>query len=189
MTKSEILNKRLAFVAFAHNRLGFVFRFAYVIRGQRNIHEDDRFIDDSELQRGMDGILGDIDKTAFLDYKFFLFAFFAQVKPDFRVKVIYVGGIGVLEGQELVEVMGVGVIDHEERLGNAEPVHAVGGIPFVAPDVERLGGKLGVKLGEIRYRFALVPFFKCLWYRAFYISHFTAQKGGIYRADNRVIPR
>jgi hypothetical protein len=84
-----------------------------------------------------------------------------------------VGGVGVLEGQELVEIMRVGVVNHQERFGNAEPVHAVGRIPLIAPDMERLGGKLRIKLGEIRYRFSLVIFFKCFRYSALLVSHFA----------------
>jgi len=44
---------------------------------------------------------------------FFLIALGPEKEPDLGIEIVYTGGIGALEGKELVEVMGMGIVDLE----------------------------------------------------------------------------
>jgi len=137
-------------------RFGFIFRFTYVLGCQGDIYKDNGLADYLEIQWGMDHAGRDMYETGFRNDELFLLAFRTHVKPDFGIKIVYPGGIGVLESQELVEIMGVGLVYHQKRLRDAEPIHPVAGVPFFAPDVERGGSKGREKLGEIPNGFAFI---------------------------------
>jgi hypothetical protein len=144
------------FVLFRHHRLGLVFGLSHVFCRQRDIHEHDRLTDDSKIQGCVHHPRGDVDETGFGDDEFFLLALGPDVKPDLGVEIIDFRGVGVLESQELVEIVGMRFINHQEGLGDAEPVHAEAGVPLMPPDMERLGRELGIKFGEISHGLASV---------------------------------
>ena len=104
----------------------------------------------------MDHAGRDVYETGFRDHQFFLLALGTQVKPDLGIELIHFGRIGILECQKLVEIMGMGIVNHKKGFCDAEPVHTVAGIPFFAPDVERWGCKLWIKLGKIGYGLAFI---------------------------------
>ena len=54
---------------------------------------------------------------------------------------------------------------YQERLGHAEPVHPIAGVPLPPVDMERGCCELGIELPEIAYRLAFVVL------RAFFGNH------------------
>jgi len=54
-----------------------------------------------------------VHEARFGDDQLFLIALRPEKEPDLGIEIVYTGGIRALEGKELVEVMGMGIVDLE----------------------------------------------------------------------------
>lgn len=131
----------------------------YVLRRQGYVHEYHRLIDDFKVERTVNHAAGNVENGGLGDDVFL--AFLSQRHLDHGIEFGNIPRVRTVKVKELVEIVRMGLGDHEKRLGDAVPDY--GEILFtdcfmLAAEKEQPGAELALLYWVLKKVFPILAF-------------------------------